>query len=91
MQTCFLFPLYRGIEWVSLHSFLSFAHPAPGQSGLTRNEVMLTDIQTGKLNRNGVDYLKIDFERVFNLFNILVTATTWAQQIFIIIVSLGIW
>ncbi|KAK2143923.1 hypothetical protein LSH36_799g00015 [Paralvinella palmiformis] len=38
----------RGIEWVSLHSFLSYAYPTPGQSGVVKNELLLTDIQTGK-------------------------------------------
>ena len=38
---------FRGIEWVSLHSFLSYACHNPGASGLVKNEVILTDILTG--------------------------------------------
>ncbi len=39
--------MHRGIEWVSLHSFLSYAFHNPGASGLVKNEVILTDILTG--------------------------------------------
>ncbi|XP_074640587.1 WD repeat-containing protein 11-like isoform X2 [Tubulanus polymorphus] len=38
----------RGIEWVSLHSFLSYAYPTPGTSGQVKNELILTNMQTGK-------------------------------------------
>lgn len=40
----------RGIEWVSRRGFLSFAYPTTGgiSNGLVRNEIMLTDIDTGR-------------------------------------------
>jgi len=40
----------RGIEWVSRRGFLSFAYPTTGgiNNGLVRNEIMLTDIDTGR-------------------------------------------
>ncbi|XP_077991912.1 WD repeat-containing protein 11-like isoform X2 [Glandiceps talaboti] len=38
----------RGIEWVSLNSFLSYAYPNPTNSGTVRNELILTDMQTGR-------------------------------------------
>ncbi|XP_078587664.1 WD repeat-containing protein 11-like isoform X3 [Branchiostoma floridae x Branchiostoma japonicum] len=37
----------RGLEWTSLTSFLSFAYPSPGQSGLVKNELLLVNLQTG--------------------------------------------
>lgn len=36
-----------GIEWLSLHAIITFVHSPPNQAGLCRNEVALTDIQTG--------------------------------------------
>ena len=40
----------RGIEWVGLKSFLSFAYqnPLAGGSGVMRNELMLTDLDSGR-------------------------------------------
>ncbi|XP_072042557.1 WD repeat-containing protein 11-like isoform X2 [Amphiura filiformis] len=38
----------RGIEWVSLCSFLSFSYANPPSSGVTRNELLLLDLQNGK-------------------------------------------
>jgi len=42
----------RGIEWVSRRGFLSFAYPTNTagsvSNGLVRNEIMLTDIDTGR-------------------------------------------
>ncbi|XP_069609757.1 WD repeat-containing protein 11 isoform X3 [Ranitomeya imitator] len=38
----------RGIEWISLTSFLSFATSTPNNSGLVRNELQLVDLLTGK-------------------------------------------
>ncbi|XP_070541595.1 WD repeat-containing protein 11-like isoform X2 [Ptychodera flava] len=37
----------RGIEWVSLNSFLSYGYTNPNSSGLVRNELILTDMETG--------------------------------------------
>ncbi|CAJ0967654.1 unnamed protein product, partial [Ranitomeya imitator] len=37
----------RGIEWISLTSFLSFATSTPNNSGLVRNELQLVDLLTG--------------------------------------------
>ncbi|XP_065883318.1 WD repeat-containing protein 11-like isoform X2 [Dysidea avara] len=38
-----------GIEWLSLHAIITFVHSPPNQAGLCRNEVALTDIQTGQV------------------------------------------
>ncbi|TSN48459.1 WD repeat-containing protein 11 [Bagarius yarrelli] len=38
----------RGIEWVSLTSFLSFATSAPNNMGLVRNELQHVDLRTGR-------------------------------------------
>ncbi|XP_077868471.1 WD repeat-containing protein 11 [Saccoglossus kowalevskii] len=38
----------RGIEWVNLNSFLSYSFANPGNSGLVRNELILTDMLTGR-------------------------------------------
>lgn len=43
---CVLF--HRGIEWVSLTSFLSFATSAPNNMGLVRNELQHVNLPTGK-------------------------------------------
>lgn len=46
---CFLCVLFhRGIEWVSLTSFLSFATSAPNNMGLVRNELQHVNLPTGK-------------------------------------------
>lgn len=39
---------HRGIEWVSLTSFLSFATSAPNNMGLVRNELQHVDLPTGE-------------------------------------------
>ena len=39
----------RGIEWLSHHSFVTWAHTSPSASGQVRNEISVTDIQTGKV------------------------------------------
>lgn len=46
--------LFRGIEWTSLTSFLSFAASTPNNMGLVRNELQLVDLPTGLC----VDFLK---------------------------------
>ncbi|XP_022080580.1 WD repeat-containing protein 11-like isoform X4 [Acanthaster planci] len=38
----------RGIEWVSLTSFLSYSYPNPPSNGLVRNELLLLDLLTGR-------------------------------------------
>lgn len=43
---CVLF--HRGIEWVSLTSFLSFATSTPNNMGLVRNELQHVNLPTGK-------------------------------------------
>uniref|UniRef100_A0A7N8X655 WD repeat-containing protein 11 n=1 Tax=Mastacembelus armatus TaxID=205130 RepID=A0A7N8X655_9TELE len=40
----------RGIEWVSLTSFLSFATSAPNNMGLVRNELQHVDLPTGEIS-----------------------------------------
>ncbi|KAK3585480.1 hypothetical protein CHS0354_003328 [Potamilus streckersoni] len=41
------FPV-RGIDWASLTSLISFSYPAPGVSGLVKNEILLVDVTSGK-------------------------------------------
>ncbi|NWY64049.1 WDR11 protein, partial [Erithacus rubecula] len=39
--------IHRGIEWVSLTGFISFATSTPNNLGLVRNELQLVDLPTG--------------------------------------------
>ncbi|XP_071090050.1 WD repeat-containing protein 11-like isoform X1 [Haliotis cracherodii] len=41
--------MVRGIEWCGLKTFLSYAYPNPGPSGLVKNEVFYVDILSGKV------------------------------------------
>ena len=41
---------YRGIEWATLKSFLSYSYPKPGMSGLVKNEILLLDIVSGNIS-----------------------------------------
>ena len=36
-----------GIEWLSLHKFVSWAHTSLASSGQARGEIVVTDILTG--------------------------------------------
>ncbi|XP_014675037.1 PREDICTED: WD repeat-containing protein 11-like [Priapulus caudatus] len=59
----------RGIEWVSLTGFLSYAYPTPGgNSGLIKNELLLVDINTGRTRLlrgdKGVDESPMELVRV---------------------------
>lgn len=58
----------RGVEWTSLTSILSFGHqPLTNSQGLVRNELMYTDILTGRtitLRPNKSDETSIDMVRV---------------------------
>lgn len=38
---------HRGIEWISLTGFISFATSTPNNLGLVRNELQLVDLPTG--------------------------------------------
>ena len=40
---------HRGIEWLSHHSFVSWAHTSVTVPSQIRNEICVTDIQTGKV------------------------------------------
>jgi len=67
----------RGIEWVSLHGFLSYSYSSVGSSGLVKNELILTDIQTGKttpLRLNREEESPIDMIRVSYLKQYFVVA-----------------
>lgn len=44
----FLFSDDRGIEWISLTGFISFATSTPNNLGLVRNELQLVDLPTGQ-------------------------------------------
>lgn len=50
---------HRGIEWVSLTSFLSFATSAPNNMGLVRNELQHIDLPTGKMHLNTLTHCSI--------------------------------
>lgn len=40
--------VFRGIEWCSLHTFISYASSTANTYGLVKNDIALTDIQSGK-------------------------------------------
>lgn len=50
---------HRGIEWVSLTSFLSFATSSPNNMGLVRNELQYIDLPTGKMHLNTLTHCNI--------------------------------
>ena len=45
---CVLSSDRRGIEWISLSGFISFATSTPNNLGLVRNELQLVDLPTGR-------------------------------------------
>nr|XP_033797128.1 WD repeat-containing protein 11 isoform X1 [Geotrypetes seraphini] len=61
----------KGIEWVSLTSFLSFTTSTPNNVGLVRNEVQLVDIPTGRSiafrGERGTDEPAIEMIKVSHL------------------------
>ncbi|CAH1783668.1 unnamed protein product [Owenia fusiformis] len=60
----------RGIEWVSLHGFLTYAFPNPGSSGTTKNELIMLDTLTGKtthFRQNRDEESPIEMVRVSHL------------------------
>ncbi|KPP76937.1 hypothetical protein Z043_103676, partial [Scleropages formosus] len=66
----------RGIEWVSLTSFLSFATSAPNNLGLVRNELQHTHLPTGRTfafrGERGNDEPAIEMIKVSHLKQYLV-------------------
>uniref|UniRef100_A0AAY4ESP9 WD repeat-containing protein 11 n=1 Tax=Denticeps clupeoides TaxID=299321 RepID=A0AAY4ESP9_9TELE len=66
----------RGIEWVSLTSFLSFATSAPNNLGLVRNELQHVDLPTGRCfafrGERGNDEPAIEMIKVSHLKQYLV-------------------
>ncbi|XP_048864245.1 WD repeat-containing protein 11 [Brienomyrus brachyistius] len=66
----------RGIEWVSLSSFLSFATSAPNNLGLVRNELQHTHLPTGRMfafrGERGNDEPPIEMIKVSHLKQYLV-------------------
>uniref|UniRef100_A0A8D3DQA9 WD repeat-containing protein 11 n=1 Tax=Scophthalmus maximus TaxID=52904 RepID=A0A8D3DQA9_SCOMX len=66
----------RGIEWVSLTSFLSFATSAPNNMGLVRNELQHVDLSTGRCfafrGERGNDEPPIEMIKVSHLKQYLV-------------------
>ncbi|XP_074502767.1 WD repeat-containing protein 11 isoform X2 [Sebastes fasciatus] len=66
----------RGIEWVSLTSFLSFATSAPNNMGLVRNELQHVDLPTGRCfafrGERGNDEPPIEMIKVSHLKQYLV-------------------
>uniref|UniRef100_A0A4W4H9W4 WD repeat-containing protein 11 n=1 Tax=Electrophorus electricus TaxID=8005 RepID=A0A4W4H9W4_ELEEL len=66
----------RGIEWVSLTSFLSFATSAPNNMGLVRNELQHVDLRTGRCfafrGERGNDESAIEMIKVSHLKQYLV-------------------
>uniref|UniRef100_A0A3Q3W4A3 WD repeat-containing protein 11 n=1 Tax=Mola mola TaxID=94237 RepID=A0A3Q3W4A3_MOLML len=66
----------RGIEWVSLTSFLSFATSAPNNIGLVRNELQHVDLPTGRCfafrGERGNDEPPIEMIKVSHLKQYLV-------------------
>ncbi|XP_029466396.1 WD repeat-containing protein 11 isoform X4 [Rhinatrema bivittatum] len=68
----------KGIEWVSLTSFLSFATSSPNNLGLVRNELQLVDIPTGRSiafrGERGTDEPAIEIIKVSHLKQYLAVA-----------------
>uniref|UniRef100_A0A8B9HC92 WD repeat-containing protein 11 n=1 Tax=Astyanax mexicanus TaxID=7994 RepID=A0A8B9HC92_ASTMX len=66
----------RGIEWVSLTSFLSFATSSPNNMGLVRNELQHVDLRTGRCfafrGERGNDEPAIEMIKVSHLKQYLV-------------------
>ncbi|XP_061693109.1 WD repeat-containing protein 11 isoform X2 [Syngnathoides biaculeatus] len=66
----------RGIEWVSLTSFLSFATSSPNNMGLVRNELQHVDMPTGRCfafrGERGNDEPPIEMIKVSHLKQYLV-------------------
>uniref|UniRef100_A0A8C5HD64 WD repeat-containing protein 11 n=1 Tax=Gouania willdenowi TaxID=441366 RepID=A0A8C5HD64_GOUWI len=66
----------RGIEWVSLTSFLSFATSSPNNMGLVRNELQYVDLPTGRCfafrGERGNDEPPIEMIKVSHLKQYLV-------------------
>uniref|UniRef100_A0A9J8CAP8 WD repeat-containing protein 11 n=1 Tax=Cyprinus carpio carpio TaxID=630221 RepID=A0A9J8CAP8_CYPCA len=66
----------RGIEWVSLTSFLSFATSVPNNLGLVRNELQHVDLRTGRCfafrGERGNDEPAIEMIKVSHLKQYLV-------------------
>ncbi|XP_063047243.1 WD repeat-containing protein 11 isoform X2 [Engraulis encrasicolus] len=66
----------RGIEWISLTSFLSFATSAPNNLGLVRNELQHVDLPTGRCfafrGERGNDEPAIEMIKVSHLKQYLV-------------------
>ncbi|XP_056147631.1 WD repeat-containing protein 11 [Lampris incognitus] len=66
----------RGIEWMSLTSFLSFATSAPNNMGLVRNELQHVDLPTGRCfpfrGERGNDESAIEMIKVSHLKQYLV-------------------
>ncbi|XP_051506829.1 WD repeat-containing protein 11 isoform X2 [Myxocyprinus asiaticus] len=66
----------RGIEWVSLTSFLSFATSIPNNLGLVRNELQHVDLRTGRCfafrGERGNDEPAIEMIKVSHLKQYLV-------------------
>ncbi|MEQ2290701.1 WD repeat-containing protein 11, partial [Ameca splendens] len=66
----------RGLEWVSLTSFLSFATSSPNNMGLVRNELQHVDLPTGRCfafrGERGNDELPIEMIKVSHLKQYLV-------------------
>ncbi|XP_060943690.1 WD repeat-containing protein 11 [Limanda limanda] len=66
----------RGIEWVSLTSFLSFATSSPNNMGLVRNELQHVDLLTGRCfafrGERGNDEPPIEMIKVSHLKQYLV-------------------
>ena len=40
---------YRGIEWIGLNQLLTFGYPPPINSGMVRNELTMTHLNTGRV------------------------------------------
>ncbi|XP_038816159.1 WD repeat-containing protein 11 [Salvelinus namaycush] len=66
----------KGIEWVSLTSFLSFATSTPNNAGLVRNELQHVDLPTGRCfafrGEQGNDEPAIEMMKVSHLKQYLV-------------------
>ena len=44
-------PLPSGVEWVNLSTIVSFAHTQPNSVGRVKNELAVTDLDTGAVHQ----------------------------------------
>lgn len=75
---CIVSSDHRGIEWISLSGFISFATSTPNNLGLVRNELQLVDLPTGwcflrHLQKRLSDLLRSHKQKLLILYFVMTT------------------